>query len=148
MITIHKVKYNNEDFIKLCNLLEKEHIEVIKEHRSPSGNCLNNLDSFKIVFIAYDESTPVGCIAMKEKDNDIIEVGRLYVLPKYRKKGIATMLFNNVFDEARKLNAKKIILDTYKRFDSAIKLYKKLDFYEIDNYITNSPYSVCMEKRI
>ena len=146
MITINIVEYNNKDFIQLCNLLEKEHIEVIKEQRSPKGNCLNNLDKFKMVFVAYDGLKPVGCLAMKDKINDKVEVGRLYVLPEYRKNGIASMLFINVFMKAKELNAKKITLDTYKRFEAAIKLYKKLGFYEIDNYITDSPYSVCMEK--
>ncbi|MBR5369714.1 MAG: GNAT family N-acetyltransferase [Bacilli bacterium] len=146
MITINIVEYNNLDFIQLCELLEKEHIDVIKEQRSPNGNCLNNLDKFKTVFVAYDNSKPVGCLAMKEKINDIVEVGRLYVLSEYRKKGIASMLFNNVFNKAKELKAKKVILDTYKRFESAIRLYKKLGFYEIDNYIDGSPHSVCMEK--
>ena len=148
MISISIVKYNNPNFIQLCNLLEKEHIEVIREQRSPKGNCLNNLDKFKIVFIAYDNLKPVGCLAMKDKTDDTIEVGRLYVLPEYRQNGIASMLFNNVFDKAKELNAKRIKLDTYKRFESAVRLYKKLGFYEIDNYITDSPYSVCMEKII
>ena len=148
MISIKLVNYDNQDFIQLCNLLEIEHLEVIKEQRSPNGNCLNNLDKYKIVFVAYDDLKPVGCLAMKDKIDDVIEVGRLYVLPEYRKNGIASMLFNNVFDKARKINAKRIILDTYKRFEAAIRLYKKLGFYEIDNYIADSPYSVCMEKTI
>ncbi len=148
MISIKLVTYDNQDFIQLCNLLEKEHIEVIKEQRSPKGNCLNNLDKFKTIFIAYDDLKPVGCLAMKDKYDDIIEVGRLYVLPDYRKNGIASLLFNNVFDRAKELNVNKVILDTYKRFEAAVRLYKKLGFYEIDNYIIDSPYSVCMEKMI
>ena len=148
MIKIKIVKYNNHDFFQLCSLLENEHIDVIKKQRSPNGNCLNNLNKFKTIFIAYDDLKPVGCLAMKDKIDDIIEIGRLYVLPEYRKKGIASMLFSNVFDKAKELKAKKVILDTYKRFESAIRLYKKLGFYEIDNYIPNSPYSVCMEKLI
>ena len=143
---ITEVDYTNLDFINLVTLLEQEHIDVIKEQRSPKGNCLNNLERFKTIFVAYDESKPIGCIAMKEKVNETIEIGRLYVLPGYRNKGIATSLFEKVFESAKKLNAKKITLDTYKRFESAISLYKKLGFYEIDNYIVNSPYSVCMEK--
>ena len=146
MITINIVDYNNKDFIQLCNLLEKEHIEVIKEQRSPKGNCLNNLDKFKYVFIAYDNLKPVGCLAMKDIVDGVVELGRLYVLPEYRNQGIATKLFEIAESNAKENNAKKLILDTYKRFEAAIKLYKKLGFYEIDNYITDSPYSVCMEK--
>ena len=148
MISINTVEHNNSDFNQLCNMLEKEHVEVIKEQRSPNGNCLNNLDKFKTIFIAYEDSKPVGCIAMKDKTNDTIEIGRLYVLPEYRKNGIASLLFNKVFDKAKELNAKKVVLDTYKRFEDATRLYEKLGFKEIDNYINNSPYSICMEKEL
>lgn len=148
MISINTVEYNDSDFIQLCNMLEKEHVEVIKEQRSPNGNCLNNLDKFITIFIAYEDSKPVGCIAMKDKTNDTIEIGRLYVLPEYRKNGIASLLFNKVFDKAKELNAKKVVLDTYKRFEDATRLYEKLGFKEIDNYINNSPYSICMEKEL
>ena len=148
MITVKQIKYNNQDFIHLCSLLEKEHKEVIKEQRSPKGNCLNNLDKFGIVFVAYEGLKPVGCLAMQDKKDHTIEIGRLYVLSEYRKNGIASMLFNNAFDKAKELKAKRIILDTYKRFEDAVRLYKKLGFYEIDNYIEDSPYSLCMEKLI
>lgn len=142
------VDYDNNDFIKLCTLLEQEHVDVIKEQRSPKGNCLKNLDKFTTVFVAYDFDKPIGCLGLKDMVNDTVEVGRLFVSPLYRKKGVATLLFNNAFIYARTLKAKKMILDTYKRFDAAINLYKKLGFYEIDNYIENSPYSVCMEKNL
>ena len=142
---IKETNYKDKDFTYLCKKLEQEHINTIKEQRSPNANCLNNLEKFTKVFIAYDTKA-VGCLAMKEKD--IVEVGRLYVEPKYRNKGIATELFKQVEEQAKKIKAEKIILDTYDRFDKAIKLYKKLGFKEIDNYIENSPYSVCMEKKI
>ena len=50
---IKKVNFNNDDFINLCKCLEQEHIDVIKEQRSPKGSCLNNLDKFTTVFIQY-----------------------------------------------------------------------------------------------
>lgn len=146
MFKINIVDYKNKDFYNLCNYLEQEHIDVIKEQRSPKGNCLNNLDKFKYVFIAYDNLKPIGCLAMKDIVDGVVELGRLYVLPEYRNQGVATKLFGIAENKAKENNAKKLILDTYKRFESAINLYKKLGFYEIDNYITDSPYSVCMEK--
>ncbi len=145
---IKKTKYNDQDFIRLCNYLEQEHIEVIKEQRSPKGNCLNNLDKFKTVFIKYIDNKAVGCIAMKDCNNNTVEIGRLYVLPEYRRSNIATDLFSKIEDSAKKMGATRIILDTYNRFIPAIELYKKLGFYQIDNYLKYSPYSVCMEKRI
>ena len=70
------------------------------------------------------------------------------LLPKYRQNKIATKLFEKAEEYAKELGANRIILDTYKRFTSAIALYKKIGFYEIDNYLKYSPYSICMEKKI
>lgn len=100
-MNIKTVNYNNPNFIKLCSLLEEEHVNVIKEERSTKGNCLNNLDKFKVVFIAYDENKAIGCVALKDKVNNTIELGRLYVMPEYRKKGVATLLFDNVFNYSK-----------------------------------------------
>ena len=145
---LKKVNFDNTDFIKLCQCLEQEHIDVIKEQRSPKGNCLNNLDKFTTVFIQYIDDKPVGCLAMKDCINKTIEVGRLYVSPEYRQNKIATKLFQKAEEYAKELGANRIILDTYKRFTSAIALYKNKCFYEIDNYLEYSPYSICMEKKI
>ena len=148
MVIIKTVNSENTDFIELCKLLEEEHVRIIKEQRSQSGNCLKDLEKFKTVFIAYVDNKAVGCLAMKNIINDTIEVGRLYVLSEYRNLGIASNLFKNVEEYAKKLGAKRIILDTYNRFQAAVSLYKKLGFYKIDNYKENSPFSVCMEKNI
>lgn len=148
MFKIDVVDYNNKDFINLCQLLENEHKQVIKEQRSPNGNCLNNLENFKYVYLAFMDDKAVGCLAMKEIRDGVAELGRLYVLSDYRNHGVATKLFDICSEQAKKDGAKKLILDTYQRFEAAIKLYKKLGFKEINNYIDNSFYSICMEKII
>ena len=148
MIIVKKVNYTSEDFIYLCTKLEEEHINVIKEQRSKTGNCLNNLESFKHVFIAYDMNKPVGAIAAKKSVNGISEIGRVYVLPEYRKKGIASNLLKIAEETAINDGSTKLILDTYERFINAVKLYKSYGFKITNNYIKNSPYSICMEKII
>ena len=76
----------------------------------------------------------------------IVEIGRVYVVPEFRNHNIATNLSNIVEDKCHELGAKRIILDTYKRFESAINLYKKLGFHEIESYKKYSPYTICMAK--
>lgn len=148
MNNIKIVKNNCEDFIKLCEFLEEEHVNVIKEQRSPKGNCLNNLDKFKYVLICYKEEKPVGCIALKIIDDITGEIGRVFVLPEERHNKIATKLFDEIESIAKKERLKYLRLDTYKRFEGAVKLYKNRGYQEIKSYLDYSPYSLCMKKTL
>ena len=145
---IKEVTYDNDYFIELCKKLEKEHIEVVAEQRSPNGNCLNNLDKYIHVLLYFDGEKPVGSLAISKPINNVVEIGRLYVLPEYRNKKIATELFEKAFAIINEEENKSAILNTYKRFEAAVHLYKKLGFEIVEtfDFLKNSPYSICMKK--
>ena len=145
---IKEVTYDNDYFIELCKKLEKEHIEVVAEQRSPNGNCLNNLDKYIHILLYFDGEKPVGSLAISKPINNVVEIGRLYVLPEYRNKKIATELFEKAFAIINEEGNKSAILNTYKRFEAAVHLYKKLGFEIVEtfDYLKNSPYSICMKK--
>lgn len=145
---IKEVTYDNDYFIELCKKLEKEHIDVVAEQRSPNGNCLNNLDKYIHVLLYFDGDKPVGSLAISKPINNVVEIGRLYVLPEYRNKKIATELFEKAFAIIKEEGNKSAILNTYKRFEAAVHLYKKLGFEIVEtfDFLKNSPYSICMKK--
>ena len=133
---IKETNYEDKDFIELCERLEQEHIDNIKEQRSPNANCLKNLEKFTKVFIAYDGKA-IGCIAIKE--DTTIEVGRLYVLPDYRNQGIGKNIIKNILKQND-----TVYLWVYKKNKKAIKLYKKLGFNIIEE--TESRYYMKYKK--
>ena len=145
---IKEVAHDNDYFIELCKKLEKEHIDVVAEQRSPNGNCLNNLDKYIHVLLYFDGEKPVGSLAISKPINNVVEIGRLYVLPEYRNKKIATELFEKAFAIINEEGNKSAILNTYKRFEAAVHLYKKLGFEIVEtfDFLKNSPYSICMKK--
>lgn len=145
---IKEVTYNDDNFIKLCKKLEKEHINVVKEQRSPNANCLNNLDKFIHVLLYFDDDKAVGTLAISKPINNIVEIGRLYVLPEYRNKKVATKLFEKAFLIIKEEGTKTAVLNTYKRFEAAVHLYGKLGFETVETFehLKNSPYSICMRK--
>lgn len=52
---------------------------------------------------------------------------------KYRRKGLATKLINKAYNDVKK-NGKGLYLFVRKENDNAIKLYEKLNFYNIKTY--------------
>lgn len=145
---IKEVDSDNIHFLKLCAKLEQEHVNVIAEQRSPNGNCLKNLNKYIHILLYFEGEKAVGCLAISKPINYVVEIGRLYVLPEYRNKKIASKLFEKAFIIIQQEGNKIAILNTYKRFETAIHLYKKLGFRIVDTFddLKNSPYSICMQK--
>ena len=98
----------------------------------------------------YKNKQPIACGAIKEFDSKNMEIKRMYTLPEYRGKGIATQILLELEKWATELCYVRCVLETGKRQPEAIALYKKNGYHEIPNYgqyigIENS---VCFEKQL
>lgn len=145
---IKEVNYNDSDFFELCKKLEQEHVEVIAEQRSTNGNCLKDLEQYIHVLLYLENGKAVGCLAISKPIDSVVEIGRVFVLPEYRDKKIATKLFEKAFIIIQDEGNIAVTLNTYNRFKSAVHLYKKLGFEIVDTFkkLKNSPFSICMKK--
>src|SRR5688572_26675639 len=93
----------------------------------------NKIDKLKHVVIIYENEVPVACGAMKAFGSDSIEIKRMYTLPSYRGKGLATQVLSALEKWATEIGYKKSILETGKRQPEAIELYKKHGYTVIPN---------------
>ena len=90
------------------------------------------------LYLAYYDGILAGCIGLRKIDNDNCELKRLYVKPQFRGKKIARFLVKYIIAEAKEIGYKHILLDTLPFLETAINMYKKYGFYEIESY-NNSP---------
>ncbi|WP_163444888.1 GNAT family N-acetyltransferase [Flavobacterium columnare] len=100
------------------------------------------------VLVIYKNGQVVGCGGFKEYNQETAEIKRMFVHPDQRKKGIATLLLNEIEKWANEYGYQKFILETSPKLKNAISLYKKLGYYTIPNFgqyigIKNS---ICMKK--
>jgi len=149
MLTIIRTNSNDQDFINLVKQLDA--YLAVKDGRDHAFyDQYNKLDKIKHVVVAYDNNQPVGCGAIKEYDSNTMEVKRMFTLPEYRGKGIATKLLNELEKWTIELGYEKCILETGKRQPEAIALYKKNGYKSIPNYgqYTGMDNSVCFEKEM
>jgi len=89
------------------------------------------------LYIAYAENKAAGCIALRRIDDAICEMKRLYVRPEFRGQKIGQMLAGQIIEDAAKLKYDFMVLDSLATLKSAVTLYKKLGFYEIEPYYQN-----------
>ncbi len=90
------------------------------------------------LYLAFYDGILAGCIGLRKIDNDNCELKRLYVKPQFRGKKIASLLMKYIINEAKEIGYKHILLDTLPFLETAINMYKKYGFYEIESY-NNSP---------
>ena len=149
MISLLRTNSENTDFVELVKLLDADlAIRDGKEHSFYAQ--YNKIDNIKYVVIAYDNSKPVGCGAIKEYSPDTMEIKRMYTLPEERGKRIATKILIELEKWAHELSYKKCILETGKKQPEAISLYKRNEYKIIPNYgqYVGMENSVCFEKEI
>lgn len=149
MITLTRTNSDNKDFIHLVKLLDAELAELDGDEHEFYAQ-LNKTDKIKHVIVAYENDKPVSCGAIREYSPAIMEVKRMYTLPGYRGKGIATRVLNELESWAAELTYQKCILETGKRQPDAIWLYQKNGYKVTPNYgkYVAMENSVCFEKEI
>ena len=100
--------------------------------------------------VAFIRQNPVGCGALRRVDANTTELKRMYVDPAARGLGVGRAILNALEQEARNLDAERIVLETGDRQPEAMALYERSGFRRIPAFgeYVDSPLSVCMEKRL
>ena len=89
------------------------------------------------IYVVFCNNEAAGCIALRRIDDSHCEMKRLYIRPNFRKLGLGTILVKRIIEEASEIGYSAILLDTLPFLYDAIKLYKRLGFYEIPSYNNN-----------
>ena len=105
----------------------EELVDLPGEYAPPAG-CL---------LLALIGDAPAGCVGLRKLDDDVCEMKRLYVRPKYRAQGIGRVLAESVAREARNKGYGKMRLDTVPSMRAARKLYASMGFREVKPYRYN-----------
>jgi putative acetyltransferase len=147
MITLKRTTSEDADFRALVTELDKDlAIRDGDEHSFFAQ--FNKIDLIKHVVVAYQDNEPIGCGAIKQYDENIMEVKRMFVPLEKRGQGIASIVLKELEQWAGELGFDKCILETGIKQPEAIKLYEKNNYKRIPNYgqYANVESSVCFEK--
>ena len=149
MYNLKRTNSDDLDFQQLVVGLDKELAIRDGEDHSFFAQ-FNNIASIKYVVLIYENETAVGCGAIKEYDEHIMEIKRMFVPIEKRGHGIASLVLKELEIWAKELGYKKCILETGEKQPEAIQLYKKNKFNIIKNYgqYEHVATSVCFEKEL
>lgn len=149
MLKLIRTNSYDKDFSALFALLDADlKIRDGEEHSFFAQ--FNKIDLINEIIVAYFDDVAVGCGAFKPFEDSTVEIKRMYVMPDFRGRNIASKILSELENWARSLGAKFTILETGKKQPEAIALYLKSGYKIIPNYgqYANVENSVCMKKEL
>jgi GNAT superfamily N-acetyltransferase len=149
MVTLLRTDSKHIDFITLVKKLDQELAQRDGDDHAFYDQ-FNKIDLIRHALVVYDQDIPVACGAIKEFAPGMMEIKRMYTLPDYRGKGIATKILSALEKWSLELSYEKCILETGKKQPEAISLYRKNNYKVIPNYgqYAGVDNSVCFEKTL
>ncbi|MGV3617434.1 MAG: GNAT family N-acetyltransferase [Fimbriimonas sp.] len=146
---IRRTDSDHPDFIRLYGKLT-EFLAVLNGDQDTFYAQFNRVDGLPTVVLAYQEDIPIGCGAFRANGDGTVEIKRMYVEPAARGQGAGAAVLRELEVWATELGYAKAILETSRRLESAVRLYRRGGYEEIPNY---GPYvdvadSVCFAKRL
>ena len=86
------------------------------------------------ILVGYEDSEPVGCIAIKKVDKKTCEAKRLFVRPEHRGEGYSRIILNAMIEQGRELGYEEVTFTTKPSvMQTAYELYKRMGFEELGN---------------
>ena len=86
------------------------------------------------IYLVYLGEDLAGCVGMKPSDETHAELKRLYVRPAYRGRNLGEVLTRRIMEDAKASGYRWLRLDTIPGLKTALALYRRLGFYEIEPY--------------
>ncbi len=103
---------------------------------------------YEALFLARVDDAPAAAIGLKDLGGGVCEMKRLYARPQFQGLGLGRLLSEALINEAQRSGYKSMRLDTLKRLEAAVALYRKLGFAEIDKYYDNPEAGVIYMERL
>ncbi|HNQ61996.1 MAG TPA: GNAT family N-acetyltransferase [Bacteroidia bacterium] len=123
---------------ELALAFKEINIEWLEKYFHVTGadlEILNNpekiINSGGLILFAKVGTNVVGTAALEKVDDEVYELIKMGVRSEMQGKGIGKLLLHSILEEARKLNARKVLLETAAPLTAAIALYKKGGFIRV-----------------
>ena len=86
------------------------------------------------LYVLYEEGEAAACIALRRLDSRRAELKRLYVRPRFRGRGLSSLLLERILSDAEEIGYEEILLDTLPCLEGALRLYLNHGFTFTERY--------------
>ena len=139
----------NENFISLAKKLWDEYVEisgdVVKEYQK-----FNTLEGKHFVILIFDENTAIACGSFKKFSKDTVEIRRVFVDKKYRKRKLASYIIENLEKIAKGKGYSYAVLETGAKNKISRRFYENLNYDIVEKFepFEGMATCLCMKKKL
>ena len=149
-LRLERVPFDHPDAVLLRDRMVAEVATVYGSQRDyASGDGAKGVDASDVLvtLVAYAGDQPVAHALLRRLRDDV-EIKRMFVDPAARGAGAAHVLMQALEDEARAVDATRIVLHTGDRQLAAVRTYERHGYMPIPVYepYVGMPASLCFEK--
>ena len=116
----------NLEWLEKYNLVESHDLMVLND---PVGTILNKGG---FIWLAKEGNEIIGSAALMKEDEHVYELAKMSVTKKWQGKGISKLLLETCLNKAKELGAVKLSLFSNHQLHTALKLYEKYGFRNIE----------------
>ena len=130
---IRFVTAQSQDFRGLAAQLDAYYYTLVGDvqDRYAEPNRPENMDALAVV---YDGGEAIACGAWKSREAGVAEIKRIFVLPQFRRRGVASDLIRALEVNAMERGIRKFILETATTTGQSHSLYLSLGYRVTDYY--------------
>ena len=101
-----------------------------------------------VFLIAWNGDRPIACGGFRRIDDDVAEIKRMFVVPEFRRAGVARTVLADIERRARDAGYARLILETGTKQPEAMQLYEKHGYEPMEPFgpYADSPMSRCYTK--
>ena len=132
-MNISFVAASSPDFRMLAAKLDAYYFELVGDIQNRYAE-VNRPENMTALAVAYEDGAPIACGAWKHIDETTAELKRLFVLPEFRRKGVARRMIAVLEGNAAAAGIRRMILETAVDTTDSHKLYLSAGYQVTDYY--------------
>lgn len=115
----------NKEWVEKYFSLEAFDIEQL---RNPQEVILNKGG---VILFAKEGEEIIGTVGLSKSGEGIFEMVKMAVIPKAQGKKVGQLLASSILEKARSMGARKVVLYSNSKLETALNIYRKFGFRDI-----------------
>jgi len=150
-MAVHIRRATKADLTSVGALLDNYYTEWDIWQRDPPEMILTYIQYPQLGFLLAEvDAKPAGCVLLRPLPSipNAVECKRLFVAPEFRGQRLAALLMDAAENAAREAGSQWVYLDSKAEFTTAIALYRRRGYQEIDRFNDNEQATIFMRKSL